>query len=53
LVKPDAATEKQWHEVAAAVTGRAIEAGHLSPSMVELLENHLRDFRSQGSNSDG
>lgn len=53
FVKPDAATEKQWQEVAAAITGRVVEAGHLSADMVEVLDNHLKDFRTQRANSDG
>ena len=53
IVKPNGTTEQQWREVAAEVIDRVIAAGHLSGDLVEILDNHLKDYRSQQANSDG
>jgi TRAP-type C4-dicarboxylate transport system substrate-binding protein len=52
FIKPDAVTENQWHEVASEVTQRLMEAGTVSPNMVNMLDNHLRDHRSQIAKTD-
>lgn len=52
FIKPDADTEKQWHEVASEVTQRLVEAGKVSPNMVTTLDDYLRDQRSQIAKTD-
>jgi TRAP-type C4-dicarboxylate transport system substrate-binding protein len=53
IVRPDQTTEQQWRKVAAEVIDRVIAAGHLSGDLVEILDNHLKDYRSQQAKSDG
>jgi TRAP-type C4-dicarboxylate transport system substrate-binding protein len=53
IVRPDQTTEQQWRQVAAEVIDRVIAAGHLSGDLVEILDNHLKDYRSQQAKSDG
>jgi hypothetical protein len=53
FVKLDSETENQWHQVASAVAERLIEVGGVSRHMMDLLDGHLRDYRSQLAKSDG
>jgi TRAP-type C4-dicarboxylate transport system substrate-binding protein len=53
FVKLDAKTEDQWHEVASTVTGRLVEVGDVSRHMMDILDGHLKDYRSQLSKTDG
>jgi TRAP-type C4-dicarboxylate transport system substrate-binding protein len=53
FVKLDAKTEDQWHDVASTVTGRLVEVGEVSRSMMDMLDGHLKDYRSQLTKTDG
>jgi TRAP-type C4-dicarboxylate transport system substrate-binding protein len=53
FVKLDSETENQWHQAASAVAERLIEVGGVSRHMMDLLDGHLRDYRSQLTKSDG
>jgi TRAP-type C4-dicarboxylate transport system substrate-binding protein len=53
FVKLDAKTEDQWHDVASTVTGRLVEAGDVSRKMMDMLDGHLKDYRSQLTKTDG
>jgi TRAP-type C4-dicarboxylate transport system substrate-binding protein len=53
IVKPADDTQRDWSEIAAAVTGGLIKSGELSRDIVKVLENHLNNYRSQRANTDG
>lgn len=53
FVKLDTKTEDQWHDVASTVTGRIVEVGDVSRSMMDMLDGHLKDYRSQLIKTDG
>ena len=53
FIKLDSETENQWHQAASAVAEQLIQVGGLSRYMMDLLEGHLRDYRSQAVKVDG
>jgi TRAP-type C4-dicarboxylate transport system substrate-binding protein len=53
FVKLDSETENQWQQAASAVAVRLIEVGGVSRHMMDLLNGHLREYRSQKAKIDG
>ena len=49
FVKPGDAEKKDWFEVASGVTRQLVDTGIVSQQMVDMLDNHLKDFRSRRS----
>ncbi len=49
FVKPDDTAEKDWFAVAKSVTRQLVEDGIVSQNMVDILDNHLKAYRSQRS----
>ena len=49
FVKPDEADEKDWFAVANGVTRQLVDAGIVSRGIVDMLDNHLKAYRSQRS----
>ena len=53
FVKLDSETEIQWHQAASAVAERLIETGGVSRHMMDMLDGHLKDYRSRLAKVDG
>jgi TRAP-type C4-dicarboxylate transport system substrate-binding protein len=49
FVKPAAGDEDEWFAVAAGVTQRLIDSGVVSQNLVNILDGHLKTYRSLGS----
>ena len=49
FVKPGDAEKKDWFEVANGVTRQLVDTGIISRHMVDMLDNHLKDYRSRRS----
>ena len=47
LVDPKPELQEAWYEKAAVINRRVIDAGHITPAMVNMLDAHLADFRSR------
>jgi TRAP-type C4-dicarboxylate transport system substrate-binding protein len=47
FIEPRAENLAAWYELAESVNQQIVDGGYISPSMVEMLESHLDDFRSR------
>ena len=47
FIDPQPEIKAAWYELAASVNRQIVEAGYITPAMVEMLDAYLKDYRSR------